>query len=103
MDPVENVMKKCTLCVDRIYSETLPEEDRIPGLRAHLPLERAAFRRFQRSSVRRVSRLVAERGGIDLMPEMGTRPVNKYLPPRPKTHARPVAPSAPPRRPRPEG
>ena len=25
-----------------------------------------------------------ERGGIDLMPEMGTRPVNKYLPPRPK-------------------
>jgi hypothetical protein len=31
-----------------------------------------------------VSQLVAERGGIDLMPEQGTRPVNKYLPPRPK-------------------
>jgi Fe-S-cluster-containing dehydrogenase component len=31
MDPVENVMKKCTLCVDRIYSDTLPEEDRIPA------------------------------------------------------------------------
>ncbi len=31
-----------------------------------------------------VSRLVAERGGIDLMPEQGTKPVNKYLPPRPK-------------------
>jgi sulfite dehydrogenase (quinone) subunit SoeB len=29
-----------------------------------------------------VSRLVADRGGIDLMPEQGTRPVNKYLPPR---------------------
>ena len=25
-----------------------------------------------------------ERGGFDLMPEQGTRPVNKYLPPRPK-------------------
>jgi Fe-S-cluster-containing dehydrogenase component len=31
-----------------------------------------------------VSRMVAERGGMDLMPEQGTRPVNKYLPPRPR-------------------
>jgi Fe-S-cluster-containing dehydrogenase component len=31
-----------------------------------------------------VSKMVAERGGIDLMPEQGTRPVNKYLPPRPR-------------------
>jgi hypothetical protein len=31
-----------------------------------------------------VSRLTAERGGMDLMPEQGTKPVNKYLPPRPK-------------------
>jgi len=31
-----------------------------------------------------VSRLVAERGGFDLMPEQGTKPVNKYLPPRPR-------------------
>ncbi|MEL0286038.1 MAG: (Fe-S)-binding protein, partial [Paracoccaceae bacterium] len=31
-----------------------------------------------------VSRLSAERGGFDLMPEQGTKPVNKYLPPRPK-------------------
>ena len=29
-------------------------------------------------------RLVAARGGFDLMPEMGTKPVNKYLPPRPR-------------------
>src|ERR671915_492415 len=29
-----------------------------------------------------VSRLVAERGGYDLMPEMGYAPTNKYLPPR---------------------
>jgi ferredoxin len=64
-----------------------------PGLRAHLPLGRAAFRRFQRSQSD-VSRLVAERGGIDLMPDMGTRPVNKYLPPRPKTCAARPAPSA---------
>ena len=31
MDPVEQVMKKCTLCVDRIYNENLPEEDRVPA------------------------------------------------------------------------
>ncbi|MEL6337839.1 MAG: (Fe-S)-binding protein, partial [Pseudomonadota bacterium] len=31
-----------------------------------------------------VSQLVAARGGIDLMPEQGTKPVNKYLPPRPR-------------------
>jgi hypothetical protein len=28
--------------------------------------------------------MVAERGGYDLMPEMGYKPVNKYLPPRPR-------------------
>ena len=31
-----------------------------------------------------VSKLVAERGGYDLMPEIGYAPVNKYLPPRPR-------------------
>ena len=31
---------------------------------------------------RAVSQLVAERGGVDLMPELGYRPTNKYLPPR---------------------
>ena len=34
-----------------------------------------------------VSKLVAERGGMDLMPEQGTAPVNKYLPPRPRDEA----------------
>ena len=31
-----------------------------------------------------VARLVRERGGADLMPELGYRPTNKYLPPRPR-------------------
>ena len=34
-----------------------------------------------------VSRMVADRRGADLMPEMGYRPVNKYLPPRPQRQA----------------
>lgn len=32
-----------------------------------------------------VSILVKERGGFDLMPEQGNKPVNKYLPPRART------------------
>jgi hypothetical protein len=31
--------------------------------------------------------LVAERGGYDLMPELGYKPVNKYLPPRARRDA----------------
>ena len=30
------------------------------------------------------SKLVAERGGVPLMPELGYQPVNRYLPPRPR-------------------
>ena len=38
-----------------------------------------------------VSQLVAERGGYDLLPEMGYKPVNKYLPPRQRPGAPPRA------------
>jgi len=92
MDPVENVMKKCTLCVDRIYSDVLPEEDRIPACVRTCPSSARHFGDFNDPDSN-VSQLVAERGGIDLMPEMGTRPVNKYLPPRPKTRSEPAASS----------
>ena len=44
-------MKKCTLCVDRIYNDNLPEADRVPGLRRRLPDGRAAFRRSRRSGL----------------------------------------------------
>ena len=83
MDPAEKVMKKCTLCVDRIYNENLPEQDRVPSCVRTCP---AGARHFGDlgDPGSDVSRLVADRGGFDLMPEQGTRPVNKYLPPRPK-------------------
>lgn len=81
-------MKKCTLCVDRIYNENLPEIDRIPSCVRTCP---AGARHFGDlgDPDNAVSQLVAERGGFDLMPEMGTSPVNKYLPPGPKTGSRP--------------
>jgi len=83
MDVAEKVMKKCTLCVDRIYNENLPEEDRVPACVRTCP---AGARHFGDlgDPGSDVSRLVAEREGFDLMPEQGTKPVNKYLPPRPR-------------------
>jgi Fe-S-cluster-containing dehydrogenase component len=91
MDPVAKVMKKCTLCVDRIYNDTLPEEDRIPACVRTCP---AGARHFGDlgDPDSAVSQLVAERGGYDLMPEQATRPVNKYLPPRPRDATPTAAP-----------
>ncbi|ANK80274.1 MAG: (Fe-S)-binding protein [Rhizobiales bacterium NRL2] len=89
MDPAAGVMKKCTLCVDRIYSEDLPEEDRIPACVRTCPANARHFGDLADPDSD-VSRLVAERGGIDLMAEMGTRPVNKYLPPRRRETPPPV-------------
>jgi Fe-S-cluster-containing dehydrogenase component len=83
LDQAAGVMKKCTLCVDRIYNENLPEEDREPACVRTCPAGARHFGDFADPDSH-VSRLTAERGGMDLMPEQGTKPVNKYLPPRPK-------------------
>jgi len=81
-DRVEGVMKKCTLCIDRIYNENLEEPERVPACVATCPASARHFGDLA-DPASKVSRLVAERGGYDLMPEMGCRPTNKYLPPRP--------------------
>ncbi len=94
MDRAEGVMKKCTLCVDRIYNENLEEVDRVPACVRTCP---AGARHFGDlgDPDSTVSQLVAERGGFDLMPEQGTKPVNKYLPPRPKDRLTGAAATAP--------
>ena len=89
MDQDAGVMKKCTLCVDRIYNEDIPEIDRQPACVRTCPANARHFGDLGDPNSD-VSKLVEERGGIDLMPEQGTRPVNKYLPPR----ARQTLPSA---------
>ena len=80
-DEDDGVMKKCTLCIDRIYNETLPEAERIPVCVSTCPVSARHFGDLGDPDSA-VSILVADRGGVDLMPEMGYRPVNKYLPPR---------------------
>ena len=83
LDQAAGVMKKCTLCVDRIYNENLPEEDREPACVRTCPAGARHFGDFNDPNSH-VSTLSRDRGGMDLMPEQGTAPVNKYLPPRPK-------------------
>ena len=76
-------MQKCTLCVDRIYNESFDEYDRQPACVMACPTRARHFGDLG-DPESTVSKLVAERGGYDLMPEMGYKPVNKYLPPRPR-------------------
>jgi Fe-S-cluster-containing dehydrogenase component len=74
-------MKKCTLCVDKIYNTNLPEVDRVPACVATCPTSARHFGDFNDPDSK-VSRLTRERGGFDLMPEAGYQPTSKYLPPR---------------------
>lgn len=80
---VEGVMKKCTLCVDRIYNDKLDEVDRQPACVQACPTKARHFGDLG-DPESEVSKLVAQRGGVALMPELGYAPVNRYLPPRPR-------------------
>jgi sulfite dehydrogenase (quinone) subunit SoeB len=82
-DVSEGVMKKCTLCIDRIYNENLPEPERVPACVSTCPASARHFGDLGDPDSA-VSRLVADRNGFDLMPELGYHPTNKYLPPRPR-------------------
>jgi len=81
LDEVEGVMKKCTLCIDRIYNETLAEAERVPACVSTCPVGARHFGDFN-DPASKVSQLTRERDGFDLMPESGYQPTSKYLPPR---------------------
>ncbi len=81
MDPTGGVMKKCILCIDRIYNDNIAEEERLPACVRTCPVSARHFGDLG-DPESDVSQLVAARGGMDLMPEMGYEPTNKYLPPR---------------------
>ena len=89
MDAEAGVMKKCTLCVDRIYNENLDEADRQPACVRGCPTGARHFGDFA-DPESHVSKLSAARGGYALMPDLKTKPVNRYLPPR-KKDLRPAA------------
>jgi len=81
LDDASHTMKKCTLCVDRIYDELLPPEDRQPACVLACPTHARMFGDFDDPDSA-VSRATADRGGFGLLPELGYDPVNRYLPPR---------------------
>ncbi len=87
-DPDQGVMKKCTLCIDRIYNENLPEQERIPACVSTCPASARHFGDLGDPDSE-VSKLVQERGGMDLMAELDYQPTNKYLPPRPRRQGQP--------------
>jgi Fe-S-cluster-containing dehydrogenase component len=87
-DVDQGVMKKCTLCIDRIYNEAFEPADRVPACVKTCPSSARHFGDLGDPDSE-VSRLIAERSGFDLMPELGFAPTNKYLPPR--RHAAPAA------------
>ena len=88
------VMKKCTLCIDRIYNEKLEEVARVPACVSTCPANARHYGDFNDPNSK-VSKIVADRGGYDLMPEMGCAPTNKYLSPRkPQTAGNATLPDA---------
>jgi Fe-S-cluster-containing dehydrogenase component len=93
MDPLGGVMKTCTLCIDRIYNENIPKAQRQPACVNACPTRARHFGDLADPDSD-ISKLVDARGGVDLMAEMGYRPTNKYLPPRPKVTERRKGPQA---------
>jgi Fe-S-cluster-containing dehydrogenase component len=87
LDEVEGVMKKCTLCIDRIYDEELPVEERQPACVLTCPTRARLFGDLDDPDSE-ASRAVRERGGFQSLPELGYNPTNHYLPPRPRPAAR---------------
>ena len=81
--PSEGIMKKCTLCVDRIYNDSIPEAQRQPACVQACPTRARGFGDFNDPDSE-VSVRSRERGGMALMPELGYQPVNRYLPARSK-------------------
>jgi Fe-S-cluster-containing dehydrogenase component len=94
LDLIQHTMKKCTLCVDRIDNENLPEAERQPACVMACPTRARHFGDLG-DPESAISRLVVERGGVELLPELGYRPTNRYLPPRAPVSPMPLADSEP--------
>ena len=74
-------MKKCTLCVDRIYDTKLAEWQRKPVCVLACPTSARLFGDVH-DPTSEVSIVIREQGGYPLMPEWSTKPANHYLPRR---------------------
>jgi Fe-S-cluster-containing dehydrogenase component len=80
-DEQNRVMKKCTLCIDRITDQNLPESERKPACVLACPTSARIFGDVH-DPESEASVAIREQGGYQLMPEWGTEPANQYLPRR---------------------
>jgi len=80
-DENNKVMKKCTLCIDRITDLTLPESERKPSCVLACPTSARIFGDVHDPDSE-ASVAIRELGGYPLQPEWGTKPANHYLPRR---------------------
>ena len=78
LDQDQGVMKKCTLCVDRIYDEQLPEADRQPACVLACPTHARHFGDYD-DAQSKVSLLAATRGRQLMLDDLGYKPTNAYL------------------------
>ncbi|MCX8521140.1 MAG: 4Fe-4S dicluster domain-containing protein [Rhodoferax sp.] len=81
LDMERKVMTKCTLCVDRVYDQTLPPAQRKPSCVLACPSNARLFGDIHNPEST-VSKAINERAGYQIMPEWGTQPGNHYLPRR---------------------
>ena len=81
LDAQQKVMKKCTLCVDRIYDDGLPEAERKPACVMACPTSARIFGDIHDPDSP-AARAIRDHAGYALMPEWGTQPANHYLPRR---------------------
>lgn len=81
LDQNAGVMKKCTLCVDRIYDERLPVEDRQPACVLACPTSARMFGDFDDPDSN-VSKASVGRALPAMLSGLGYIPTNQYLAPR---------------------
>ncbi len=81
LDEEAGVMRKCTLCVDRIYDEQLPEAERQPACVLACPAHARFFGDYDDpQSV--VSQRVQDRERVGMLESLDYQPLNQYLAPR---------------------
>lgn len=81
LDAKQRIMKKCTLCIDRVTDNSLPEAERKPACVLACPTSARIFGDVHDPDSE-ASVAIRENGGYQLMPEWGTKPSNHYLPRR---------------------
>lgn len=77
-DEQQKVVKKCTLCVDRIYDQTLPKNLRQPACVLACPTQARLFGDIKDSDSL-ISRTLAKQESYQPMPEWHTKPAGHYL------------------------